>query len=98
MSQYNQTWGSVISCSMATSYSGSFEKLYICKSGIIDRIEFGEPKVGIRTQTSQTGSIFTPKGITGLVSASAGSYIEGPIGRFKTHSTMDGAWILAYKR
>ena len=45
MAQYNQTWGSVISCSMATSYSGSFEKLYICKSGIIDRIELENQKL-----------------------------------------------------
>ena len=84
-----------ISCSDATSYSGSFVKLLglgkatdaddIC---IITDIAFGQSAL------PEGDTIITS--YTGIVNISPGDVVNGPIERFKTGTSTEGNGILAF--
>ena len=95
--QYNQAWRSVVSSSEATNYTGSIEKLLVLTTGTISRIEFGD--LNENPSSAVSASDWSAKGITGVISASAGTVIEGPIGRFKSSpGTCAGGNLLIYKK
>ena len=82
-----------ISCSNATSYTGSFVKIQALGDAgdvecLLDRVEFGKhaDPVSDSTITSTTGPIEIP----------AGSSIDGPIVKFKTGTNAAGKGFLAY--
>ena len=84
-----------ISCSNATSYTGSFVRLQMLNNSAadaetiqIDRLEFGE------LAKPESATIITS--ITGPVVLHTGQSIEGPIVRFKVGTNEDGKGVLAY--
>jgi len=84
-----------ISCSNATSYTGSFVKLQMLNNSAadgetiqIDRIEFG--------QLTNPESSTTITSTTGPVVLHIGQSISGPIARFKVGTNDAGKGVLAY--
>ena len=82
-----------VSTSIATSYTGSFVKILALGADdtecSLERIEFG--------QLVQPESSFTPTGIINTeVKIPAGSYIDGPIARFKVSGSAAAGGFLAY--
>ena len=82
-----------ISCSNATSYTGSFIKIQALGDAgdvecLLDKVEFGKftNPVASSTITSTTGPIEIP----------AGSFIDGPIVQFKTGTNGAGKVFLTY--
>ena len=84
-----------ISCSNATSYTGSFVKLQMLNNSAadgetiqIDRIEFGELAV------PESATVITS--VTGKVLLHTGQSIDGPIAKFKVGTNEAGKGVLAY--
>ena len=84
-----------ISCSNATSYTGSFVKLQVLNNSAadgetiqLDRIEFGE--------LAEPESTTVITSITGPVVLHVGQSIDGPIARFKVGTNEGGKGVLAY--
>ena len=82
-----------ISCSNATSYTGSFVKLQALgaddKECSLSRVEFG------RLKDPEISSSITS--ITTAIKIPAGSFIEGPIVRFKPAGGNDDNWIAYFQ-
>ena len=82
-----------ISCSNATSYTGSFVKIQALGDAgdvecLLDRVEFGQlanPEISSSVDA-----------VTGQIEIPAGSFIDGPIMRFKTGTNGAGKGFLAY--
>ena len=84
-----------ISCSNATSYTGSFVKLQMLNNSAadgetiqIDRIEYG--------QLSDPESSTVITSVTGPINLHIGQSIDGPIARFKVGTNEAGKGVLAY--
>jgi len=84
-----------ISCSNATSYTGSFVKLQMLNDSAadgetiqLDRIEFG--------QLTEPESSTVITSVTGPVALHTGQSIDGPIVRFKVGTNEDNKGVLAY--
>lgn len=82
-----------ISCSATTSYTGSFVKLQALgaynKQCSLSRVEFG------RLKDPEISSSITS--ITTAIKIPAGSFIEGPIVRFKPAGGNDDNWIAYFQ-
>ena len=84
-----------ISCSNATSYTGSFVKLQMLNNSAadgetiqIDRIEFG--------QLADPEADTTIQNVTGPIALHTGQSIDGPIARFKVGTNEAEKGVLAY--
>ena len=84
-----------ISCSNATSYTGSFVKLQMLNDSAadgetiqLDRIEFGN--------LTQPESSTVITSVTGPVVLHIGQSIDGPIARFKVGTNEANKGVLAY--
>ena len=94
MSSYQYIKGA-ISCSNATSYTGSFVKLQALNNSAadgevieIERIEFGE------IVDPESDTVIT--NVIGSVRLDIGQSVEGPIARFKVGTNEENKGILAY--
>ena len=94
MSSYQYIKGA-ISCSNATSYTGSFVKLQALNNSAadgevveIERIEFGE------IADPESDTVITH--VVGSVRLHIGQSVEGPIARFKVGTNEENKGILAY--
>jgi len=82
-----------ISCSNATEYTGSFIKIQALGDAgdqecLLDRVEFG--------QLANPEISSSVNAVTGPIEIPAGSFIDGPIMRFKTGTNGVGKGFLAY--
>jgi len=84
-----------ISCSNATSYTGSFVKLQMLNNSAaddetiqLDRVEFGQ------LADPEISSSITS--VTGPIVLHTGQSIEGPIARFKVGTNEANKGVLAY--
>ena len=82
-----------ISCSATTSYTGSFVKLQALgaddKEPSLSRVEFG------RLKDPEISSSITS--VTTAIQIPAGSFIEGPIVRFKPAGGDDDKWLAYFQ-
>jgi len=77
----------VVGSVLSTEYTGSIAKLYVTGSGTISNIMFGETIEDNGKRLTGSAFVDAHQGeITDLVlpAETVGTYVEGPIGRFKT--------------